>query len=193
MAVKTQLVSGQRRIITKLVNGVRRVSCSCCCFCRDLDLDLLLYGAGIDGLKPSEYANLLREECGDIAAWEALQPDGRYRKHEACFRWLCRQTVLVDGEPVNISTTYGGPTTNNRDLNDLVLECMGERAGFAGLANGDNGRLLPDEEYGSCYLYVFEFYGWQRRRRLNKEWGPDWVSSDLHYDIYRRDVPFELE
>jgi hypothetical protein len=30
MAIKTQLVSGQRRIITKVVNGVRRVSCSCC-------------------------------------------------------------------------------------------------------------------------------------------------------------------
>jgi hypothetical protein len=28
--IRTQLVSGQRRIITKVVNGVRRVSCSCC-------------------------------------------------------------------------------------------------------------------------------------------------------------------
>jgi len=28
--VRTQLVSGQRRIITKVVNGQRRVSCSCC-------------------------------------------------------------------------------------------------------------------------------------------------------------------
>jgi hypothetical protein len=30
MAIKTQLVEGQRRIITKVVNGQRRVSCSCC-------------------------------------------------------------------------------------------------------------------------------------------------------------------
>jgi hypothetical protein len=28
--VRTQLVSGQRRIITKVINGQRRVSCSCC-------------------------------------------------------------------------------------------------------------------------------------------------------------------
>jgi len=28
--IRTQLVSGQRRIITKVVNGQRRVSCSCC-------------------------------------------------------------------------------------------------------------------------------------------------------------------
>jgi hypothetical protein len=28
--IRTQLVSGQRRIITKVVNGERRVSCSCC-------------------------------------------------------------------------------------------------------------------------------------------------------------------
>jgi hypothetical protein len=30
MAIKTQLIGGQRRIITKVVNGQRRVSCSCC-------------------------------------------------------------------------------------------------------------------------------------------------------------------
>jgi hypothetical protein len=30
MAIKTQLVEGQPRIITKVVNGQRRVSCSCC-------------------------------------------------------------------------------------------------------------------------------------------------------------------
>jgi hypothetical protein len=30
MAIKTQLVEGQRRIITKVVNGQRRASCSCC-------------------------------------------------------------------------------------------------------------------------------------------------------------------
>jgi hypothetical protein len=28
--IRTQLVDGQRRVITKVVNGVRRVSCSCC-------------------------------------------------------------------------------------------------------------------------------------------------------------------
>jgi hypothetical protein len=48
--VRTQLVSGQRRIITKVVNGQRRVSCSCCesePFCCMYPADLLgsTYGA----------------------------------------------------------------------------------------------------------------------------------------------------
>jgi hypothetical protein len=48
--IRTQLVSGQRRIITKVVNGQRRVSCSCCegePFCCMYPADELgnLYGA----------------------------------------------------------------------------------------------------------------------------------------------------
>jgi len=176
------------RIITKVVNGVRRVSCSCCCFCRGYDLDLLLYGEG-SGLKFDEYLGRLAEECGDIAAWEELQPDGRYRKKQACLRWLCRETSLIDGQPVTISNSVGGPTTNDRDLNDLLFECLGEREGFAGLVNGDFSLLLPPEEYGRCYLYGFEFYGWYRSRRKGENgWEPDWVGSDIHYDIYRRDT-----
>jgi hypothetical protein len=182
------------RIITKVVNGQRRVSCSCCCFCRQYDLDLLLYGEGIGGLNIDEYLSLLKEEGGDIAAWEELQPDGNYRKKQACLRWLCRETSLIDGQPVTISNSVGGPTLNDRDLNDLVLESMGERSGFAGLANGDEGRNFEPEEYGRCYLYGFEFYGWYRRRKKGQNgYEPDWVGSDIHYDIYRRDTAIPEE
>jgi hypothetical protein len=191
MTIKTQLVEGQPRIITKVVNGQRRVSCSCCCFCNEYDLDLLLYGVGIGGLKFDEYLNRLKEQCGNVEAWEALRPDGRYKKERACLRWLCRRTVLQNGEPVTISNSVGGPTTNDRDLNDLLFECLGERVGFAGLLNGES---LPPEEYGRCYLYGFEFYAWHRRRRTGDQgWSFDWVSSDLHYDVYRRDTAIPEE
>jgi len=181
------------RIVTKVSNGVRRVSCSCCCFCRSYDLDFMLYSAGADLDRGHNYLSLLKEDCGDEAAFDALRPDGRYKKRRACLRWLCRQTVLGDDGPITISSTIGGPTVNERDLNDLIFECLGERDGFAGLANGDEELDLPAEEYGNCYLYGFEFYGWWRKRRAPWQngagWPTDFVGSDLFYDIYRRDTP----
>jgi len=181
------------RIITKVVNGQRRVSCSCCCFCRSYDLDFMLYSAGADLDRGHDYLSLLKEECGDIAAWEALQPNGLYLPKRACLRWLCRQTSLTESGPVTTSTFIGGPTTNDRDLNDLLLECVGERSGFAGLANGDETRLFDPEEYGKCYLYGFEFYGWWKKN-FKAAGGAiiepsDWIGSDFYYNIYRRDTP----
>jgi hypothetical protein len=185
------------KIVTKIVNGVRRISCSCCCFCRSYDLDLLLYGDGIGGLKFDEYLRLLKEECGDIAAWEALQPSGQYIPKPACLRWLCRETSPTDSGPVTTSTFIGGPTTNDRDLNDLLLECMGERSGFAGLANGDEGRNFDPEEYGRCYLYGFEFYGWWKKNFKGAGGAiidpSDWIGSDFYYNIYRRDTAIPAE
>jgi hypothetical protein len=179
----------------KVITQEGKVSCECCCFCREYDLDLLLYGVGTGGLRSiDDFLRILREECGDVAAWEALQPDGRYSQREACFRWLCRKTVISNGQPITISNSVGGPTTNNRDLNDLLFDCMGERSGFPGLVNGDQDRQFPPEEYGRCYLYGFEFYGWHRKRREGPEgWTSDWISSDFFYDIYRRDTPIPIE
>lgn len=166
-----------------------KVSCECCCFCSNYDLDFLLYGVGSGGLKFEDYLGLLQEESGDVAAWEALRPDGRYSKREACLRWLCRKTVLRDGEPVTISQSFGGPTVNNRDLNDLLIESLDERDGLAGLLSGGASLRFPPEEYGRCYLYGFEFYGWRRSRRKGPQgWPSDWVGSDVFYDIYRRDI-----
>lgn len=189
MAIRTTGSGAALRVLTKNEGGVRRVSCSCCCFCRNLDLDLLLYGAGIGGARYDEYASLLREDCGNRAAFNALRPNDNFREFHACLRWLCRETVLVNNQPVNISTQFGGPTTNNRDLNNLVIECLGEQAGRLGLANGLS---MPNEEYGICYLYVFEFYGWFRDRSGPNDTAPTWVSSDFIFDLYRRDEPFEI-
>jgi hypothetical protein len=190
MAIKT---TEEGLIITKTVNGVKRISCSCCCFCRGYDLDLLLYGQG-SGLKFDEYLGRLALGCGDEEAFEDLKPDDDYRKRQACYRWLCRETSLIDGQPVTISNSVGGPTTNNRDLNDLLFECLGERSEFAGLVAGLDG--FGGEQYGRCYLYGFEFYGW--RKPNIKEGGvivepSDWISSDLYYDVYVRDIPIPLE
>lgn len=190
--IATTIINGVPHVVTKVVNGVRRVSCSCCCFCRNYDLDFLLYGEGTGGLKYDEYSVRMAEECGDIPAWEQLRldrPDSfRYVPKRACLRWLCRQTVLgVDG-PVTISNTVGGPTTNDRDLNDLVLECLGERSGLAGLANG--AEEVAPEEYGRCYLYTFDFIGWWKRRFKEGAVVTDpseFISSDLNYNLWRAD------
>jgi hypothetical protein len=42
--IRTQLVSGQRRIITKIINNQRRVSCSCCEACCPYDANQLGIG-----------------------------------------------------------------------------------------------------------------------------------------------------
>jgi hypothetical protein len=162
------------RIITKVVNGQRRVSCSCCCFCSNYDLDDV-YGSErlVDDFL------LLVEEAGDQVAFDNLRPDNRnWRQKDACLRWLCRRVVLVDGSPVVISHSLGGPTTNDRDLNELVMEGLGEVENKPGLARG--GGQTSDEEYGRCYLYEFSFYGWGLR-------AGEWISSDLLYMISRAD------
>ena len=191
--IKTQSFDGIVKVLTKTTDGQIVASCACCCFCSNYDLDDVLYG----NFNPENLGDgsfpILAEECGDFSAFEAIKPDetGVYMK-EACLRWLCRQTILTESEPQTISNPIGGPTTNDRDLNDIILECLGEREGeeFAGLANGGEFGQVPPEEYGACYLYAFEFYGWQRRGREEPPTvDPIWVSSDIIVNIYRRDTP----
>ena len=191
MAIKTTGTGSALRIITKTVDGEVRVSCECCCFCSNYDLDDVLYGNfDPDNLGDGSFPILI-EECGDFSAFEAIKPEGTgIDMKQACLRWLCRQTILTESGPQTISNPIGGPTTNDRDLNDIILECLGEREGeeFAGLANGASG--VPPEEYSVCYLYAFEFFGWQKRgRTIPPVQDPIWVSSDIIVTIYRRDDP----
>jgi hypothetical protein len=189
--IKTQLFDGILKVLTKTTDGQVAVSCSCCCFCSDYDLDDLLYDRFYRDALGEFGFPILAEECGDFSAFEAIKPDGTgVDMKEACLRWLCRQTILTESGPETLSTPIGGPTTNDRDLNDIILECLGEREGeeFAGLANGANG--VPPEEYSVCYLYAFEFFGWQKRgRTVPPVQDPIWVSSDIIVSIYRRDDP----
>jgi hypothetical protein len=176
MAIKTQTIAGQRRVLVKVVNGVRRVSCSCCCFCGSYNLDDFI------PVRSSTRSRLplvqVSAGCGDPAAFNALRPGPRHVIKKACLRWLCRKVDLVNNQPVANLRPIGGPTTNNRNLNDLLLGCLGPRADHPGLANG--------EEYGECYLYEFEFYGWALWGKRDD--GPGWVSSDLLFDLARADT-----
>jgi hypothetical protein len=189
--IKTVGTGAGLRVLTKTADGQPRVSCACCCFCSIYDLDDVLYG----NFNPENLGDgsfpLLVEECGDFSAFEAIKPDGvGVQMKEACLRWLCRQTILTESSSQTISNPIGGPTTNDRDLNDIILECLGEREGeeFAGLANGASG--VSPEEYGVCYLYAFEFFGWQKEgRTIPPTQDPIWVSSDIIVTIYRRDTP----
>ena len=188
--IKTQSFDGIVKVLTKTTDGQIVASCACCCFCSSYDLDGLLYSSVRQNL--GEFGlPLIAEECGDLSAFEAIKPSGiQVSMKEACLRGLCRQTVVTGGTPQTISNAIGGPTTNDRDLNDIILECLGEREGeeYAGLANGGLGPT--PEEYGVCYFYVFEFFGWQKRgRTMPPVQDSEWVSSDIIVNIYRRDTP----
>lgn len=87
---------------------------------------------------------------------------------EACLRWLCRCVDCY--ETVLCSEAYGGPTVNNLDLNQLVVDTLG----------------FEDEP--GCYVYTFVFYGWYRPGRPNYGYGycpPGWISRDDIYTIHK--------
>jgi len=145
-----------------------------CCF--DYDIDYLLQN------KLNFVKDLIVEECGDYESFELLKPDGSYEMRDACLRWLCRRTDIVDSSPITTSQSYGGPTTNDRDLNTLLFECLGEQTGSPGLAEG--------EEYGECYLYEFDFFGWYKKNDLETQiYDADWIGSDLVYDLFQIQLP----
>jgi hypothetical protein len=173
--VKTQIVNREPRIITKTIDGERRVSCSCCgeCFWENYDIDNFI--PVLSSTRSQISFENIATGCGDEDAFNGLKPNNNYKKRSACLRWLLRQVVLINGAAITISRPIGGPTTNNRDLNELLFECVG--LGKPSLANG--------EEYDKCYLYEFEFYGWALSG--TESGGPAWISSDFIYDIYRAD------
>jgi hypothetical protein len=171
------------RILLKIVNGVRRATCSCCtsCFCSELTLDDFIPVA--TSTRASIPFVEIASECGNIGAFNALRPNADYKKRPACLRWLCRRVVLENGLPTVESQAIGGPTTNNRNLNELLLECLGSSENGIGLVGGGSG--ASSEQYNQCYLYEFEFYGWGLWGK--KTGGPSWISSDLIYNIRRAD------
>lgn len=119
----------------------------CCCAeeacCGQLNLNDLLYGdepyswPNVDpgGQKTPTYG-------GDEEPPQESVPGsgfGECQIKKACLRWVCIK-FSATGEVVE-SAVHGGPTTNNRDLVDLVLETEGP-------------------EQGGCWVYTFEFFAW---------------------------------
>jgi hypothetical protein len=174
--IKTQISGGQRRILTKVVSGQRRVSCSCCCLCQIFDAEILLNfcknshytrmkksvqaGGGPFSFFSVDEKQYQSENLGfrgfdykfQVAPnrrTSSGEPDWLLRK-PACLRWVCRcVSVNEDGDLTTLQQeTYGGPTVNNLDLwEDVVLPRWGE------------------ETEGGTFLYIVIFLGLYRRAR----------------------------
>jgi hypothetical protein len=92
-----------------------------------------------------------------------IAPSQGFVRHPACLRWLC---VCITGSqnalPTIVSATqYGGATTNNLNLSGQLWNWV-----------------APPSSDG-CYIYGFEFYGWQNRSPNSQ-----WISDDSQFDIY---------
>jgi hypothetical protein len=175
--IRTQLVDGDRRIITKVVNGQRRVSCSCCCLCQIFDTEMLLNFSKNDHytrMKRSvevggplsffsvEEQNYQSENLGfrgfdyqfSVGGINTRPTSGRIGewllRKPACLRWLCRCVEIDENEDISViqQHEYGGPTVNNLDLwEDVVLPRWGE------------------ETESGTFLYIVIFLGLFRRLR----------------------------
>jgi hypothetical protein len=120
----------------------------CCCeegsCCNDLDLNVLLYGD-----EPYSWPNV--NPGGQPAPMyggggeppQVPVPGsglGSCKVVQACLRWVCIKFSATS--EVIESAVYGGPTTNSRDLVELVIENEGP-------------------EQGGCWVYTVEFFGWK--------------------------------
>ena len=123
--------------------GTEQECCCESCSCSILNLNDLLYGdqpyswPNVDpgGQKTPMYG-------GDEEPPHESQPGsglGACQIKKACLRWVCIK-FSATGEVVD-SAVHGGPTANNRDLVQLVIETEGS-------------------EQGGCWLYTFEFFAW---------------------------------
>ena len=134
--------TAEGKIITK--GGLP--SCTCCggALCSDFDLDLLLHTLHPDGYVLDGYTFAFQGEGVQqgalIVPGYLVQP----KRKRACLRWLCREVVVSGGVIVSESnTSFGGPTTNNKDLWDDICQ-----------------PLHGDETVSGTFLYVIEFFGW---------------------------------
>jgi len=178
--IKTQLVSDKPRIITKIVNGQILVSCSCCGYCSYFDISVLLYNAGFSGSKGNgpdtipvllDFGNIILEMnpidsnsyCDD-----SDRPSGDFwRRINACWRFLCREVNVLNGEIISESNKeIGGSTTTGKSLwEDICFPLFG------------------DEEQSGTYIYSINFLGWGKSTIVNGLRINEFVPSDQCYDI----------
>ena len=123
--------------------GTEQACCCGSCNCSNLNFNDLLYGdelyswpnVDLGGQKTPMYGS------DEEPPHESVPGSGfgECQIKKACLRWVCIK-FSATGDVVD-SAVYGGPTTNDRDLVELVLETEGS-------------------EQGGCWLYTFEFFAW---------------------------------
>lgn len=156
---------------------------ACCCdCCGSLDLNGLLYGDkpySWRNVKPAGQPAPMYGNVGEPPQTPNTDAGiGSCKVVQGCLRWVCIE-FSATGEVLN-SAVYGGPTTNNRDLVDLVLENKGY-------------------EVGGCWLYTFEFFGWacyagpisfdcgelENERCRPELWKLSFTPGDSAFSIYK--------
>ena len=148
----------------KIITKSGKPSCACCGgICSIFDLDLLLHTLHPNGYVLAGYTFAFQ---GELFQQGALIVEGYLVQPErkpACLRWLCREVVVSGGVIVSESnTSFGGPTTNNKDL--WLDICK---------------PLFGNETSSGTFLYVIEFFGWQGGLVSPRYW----ISADDEYNV----------
>jgi hypothetical protein len=149
----------KRKPSGKIVLKNGKVSCGCCGCCNLLNYEsfklleppenCIFHGVG--------WAEYEQPEIESPEIGYGWRRDGVRRKGGSCFRGVC--ISASNGEVIN-SEVYGGPTTNNLDLIDLVMSNFESR-----IQTG-------------CYVARIEFYGWIKKIAGKRKWR---ASSDTKW------------
>jgi hypothetical protein len=155
------------------------------CPCDLLDLEILLgifggqtnsSGSGGDTFESNYSGTLFDGHTYNFNLLDFFEQrgdeDGNYptdgntwRRRRACLRFVCR---CVSGGGIS-QKVFGGPTTYDRDIwNEILFPDFGS------------------ENASGNYLYIVDFYGYERKKRK----GPPpittiWQSDDTFFDIYK--------
>ena len=168
MTVKyyTDEATGRPKIVTK--DG--KVSCSCCGYCKYFDIDVLLYEAGFSGGNYAEPVSAMPKLTLDFsfidfadAYDDSDKPSGNWGRKNACWRFLCREVSVSDGQITSeTNKEIGGPTTNNKDLWEDICK-----------------PLFGDETESGTFIYSIGFQGWHQP--FSKPTA--FIPSDTGYEV----------
>ena len=119
------------------------------CYSRKFKVNELLKFSGIKTQIYSECAN-------------TPPPFSGGSRRSACLRWVCACFTGNNGlSSLDTMRQIGGPTENNLNLTGLIWN------------------YIPAPTSGGCYVYEFEFFGWQGRSPIGQ-----WQSADDCFNIY---------